>query len=218
MKYEYILSNTIRNALVSKMNFSLGFSLISATLKAKRPLQTKMDTEGELDYSPIEAAKLAKIKWQVFQDHVRTLDVVVTPLSEIIESYIKSSRKTVQHAPDSVLAIRARVSGCSIEQLRNQAEAGAKVAEAKLRAAVAKCAEDFSDLESYTNEWYSSVGIEDHEEKSVYIELDDIFTDAWVVDKYEDAVKSQTAYWSKYNNWDDAELVLIDEDLKMLRA
>jgi hypothetical protein len=77
-------------------------------------------------------------------------------------------------------------------------------------------------LTIYTNGYYINDGAIGNNEETIhedsFIDIEDIIKDSWVIENYPKAVKSQTDYWSKYNNWDDGETILIAADIEQINS
>ena len=190
---------------MAKMQFSLGYRLVGAVLSAAKV--RKMDFEtSELDIKPDIALKEAKKAFASFGDYCLTYGYQIDPISSIIESYVKSTGLSHTPVPKAVLSLRAKVSGLSEEKLKTTQDTARLKAIAIQEEAVHNLAAEFKDIQVYINGYYDTE----------QTDIEDIILDSWVVENYPKVLKSQTAYWSRFNNWDDAELVMIDSDQQIL--
>lgn len=215
MLFDQLSSNVIRAGLVSKLAFSLGYKLISSQLKLKQPRQLK-STDGcftdEYDYTPEHTAENAKRIWAEFKAWAESNSYTISSLEDIAGSYIKGTGKPVVKANDEILSLRARVAGKSITGLKQAADKSQLIAQAKIAESVRSIVAELSDINAYANAWYYTGEEGDIE----MMEISDIIKDDWVEENYPKVVKSQVAYWERYNNWDDTELMFIDADQKLL--
>jgi hypothetical protein len=216
MIFTQLSSSVIRNGLVSKLAFSLGFKLIASHLKAQRPLNFKSENgcfTNEYDYTPKEEAELAKRKWVEFKEWAESNDYSISTIEEIAEAYMKGVGKPLVKADEAVLSLRARVSGSNVAQVKLAANKAQEQAASKIQEQVARIVAEFSDIKTYANEWYHT-GAEGDD--STLMELSDIILDDWVAENLPKVIKAQVAYWTKYNNWDDTELVFIEADQQLV--
>jgi len=216
MKFNDLSSQVIKSSLVGKLAYSLGFKAISSTLKAKRPLQLDFES-GETDYTPLHEAELAKRKWATFVEWAETYGYDHSSIEEIAAKYVLSSGKPVQATPDNILELRAKASGISLTQLKAQADKARLVTQAKVQYQVDKVIHELSDIQEYANGFYNHDTVAD-DGTLVHssVDIEEVITDEWVEANYEKAMQAQVAFWSKYNNWDDAELVLMLSDKQFL--
>lgn len=212
MLFNNLSSQVIKSGLVSRYAYSLGFKLIATAIKAKKPLELNIET-GSLDYSPQEALKLAKRNWAIFKEFAETHGFPVDDLAEIAGAYAKSTNKPVISASSDVVALRAKISGISTTLLQDKENKQRIIAVEKQQESLKALITDLDNLTLYTNDWYNT-GVEGDEENT--IEEDDIMPDIWINDTYPKILKSQVAFWTKYNNWDDAEVCLIAADQTLL--
>jgi hypothetical protein len=202
------------------MQFSLGYRMIAATLKAVNP---PMDFEtGAVDEKPAAAAKHAKRMFASFQDYVNTNGYDVDSIDSIIESYIKGTGLQLTQTPDTVINLRAKVSGLNASTLKSKADQAREIAIAKKQEEINKIAAEFKDLTIYNNAYYIHSGAISNsdalEVEDSYIDIEEIILNDWVAENYPKVLKSQINYWTRFNNWDDAELVLIDSDQQTLES
>ena len=216
MLFNQLSSDVIKSGLVSKLAFSLGFKLIASTLKAQRPLNFKSDNgcfTDEYDYTPLEDAELAKRKWVEFIEWAESNNYSISTIKEIAEAYMKGVGKPIVKATDDILALRAKVAGINVAQIKQAANKTQEVAANKIEEAVHKLVAEFSDIKTYANAWYHT-GV--HGDDATVLEIDSIITTEWIEENYPKVLKAQVSYWTRYNNWDDAELILISADQQLL--
>lgn len=224
MIFDSLSSEVIKASLVSKLAFSLGFKMISTTLKAeqqhkevaKGAVITKFE-DGTHDHSVDEAAEIAKRRWCTYTDWAETNGYNHSSIEEIAESYVKSSGKPIVKATDEILKLRASISGQSVEALKKAADKLTEVTQAKVQYRIDAIISELSDVKSYANAWYNN-DKEDYQGALVHssCDIEEILTKEWVETNYPVAMQSQIKYWSTYNNWDDAELVMIAADKQLL--
>lgn len=213
MLFTNLSSHIIKSGLVSRYAFSLGFKLIAAALQAKRPQQLDFET-GAVDYTPQDNLKQAKRNWAIFKEFAETHNFPHSELAEIAEAYAKSTNKPVVTASSDMVALRARISGLSTTSLQAAENKQRDIAVARQRETLQALICELDNLTLYTNEWFQTGQDEDTDHT---MEEDDILPDAWVNDTYPKILKSQVAFWTKYNNWDDAEVCLIAADQELLK-
>jgi ElaB/YqjD/DUF883 family membrane-anchored ribosome-binding protein len=218
MLFNDLSSDLMKQALVAKMQYSLGYKMIAAVLRAANPV-INFETKA-IDDTFNDAAKLAKKTFASYQDFVHTNGYQVDSITQIIESYVKGTGLNLTQTPKEVLDNRAKLSGRSVESLKSRADAAREVQIAKKQEEINKLAAEFQDITIYANAYYNhnaAIGNNDHNAdfEDTYVDIEDILVDSWVIDTYPKCVKSQEAFWSRYNNYDDAEIVLIlaDNDL-----
>jgi hypothetical protein len=215
MLFTTLSSEVIKAGLVSRFAFSLGFKLIAAAQKANRPAVVD-PLSGEMDYTPQDNLKHAKRSWAIFKEFAETHNYPISTLAEIAIAYAKSTNKPVVSASDDMIALRAKVSGISLSALKDRETKERIIAVARQQEALHKLISDLDDMVNYTNAWYENqTGVEGDTEGTM--EEDDVIPDAWVNDTYPKILKSQIAFWTKYNNWDDAEVCMIAADQELLK-
>ena len=215
MLFNQLSSSVIKSGLVSKLAFSLGYKLIASQLKLKQPRQLKSEDgcfTDEYDYTPEHNAEHAKRVWVEFKAWCESNDYKISTLEDIAGSYIKGTGKPVVKANDEVLSLRARVAGKSVAGIKQAADKSALIAQGKITESVRSIVAELSDITAYANAWYYTGEEGDIE----MMEINDIIKDEWVEENYPKVLKSQIAYWERFNNWDDVELVFIDADQKLL--
>jgi hypothetical protein len=203
MLFDLLNSEVIKQGLISKLQFSLGYKLIASHLKTLQPPKLDFETK-EIDTTPLTQAMQAKRKFAEFQDYCATHGYMVSELPEIVASYVNSSNRPVQATNQDIIALRAKISGKSQQDLYEKAEKLNLTLKAKLEEKVHKILSEMQDIHTYI------------ETEDTAMDMDEVILDDWVKLNYEKVLKSQTAYWSRYNNWNDAELVLIEADLQLL--
>lgn len=215
MLFTNLSSEVIKAGLIARFAFSLGFKLIAAAQRAKRPQELNFET-GAPDYTPQDNLKTAKRNWAIFKEFSDTHNYPISSLSDIAEAYAKSTNKPVVTSDAAMLALRAKISGISPALLQDKENKLRVLAVAKQQETLKALVTELDDLVNYTNAWYEdSTGT--HGDEETTIEIDDIIPDSWVNDTYPKILKSQVAFWTKYNNWDDAEVCLIAADQELLK-
>ena len=213
MLFNQLSSEVIKAGLISRFAFSLGFKLIAAAKKAQQPHTLNFET-GEIDDTPQDSLKQAKRNWAIFKEFAETHNYPISDLKEITAAYAKSTNKPVVTASNDMLVLRAKVSGVSLSALKDRENKERVIAVAKQQEALDKLISDLDDVINYTNAWYYTG--EDSDEEHT-IEIEDIIQDSWINDTYPKILKSQVAFWTKYNNWDDVEVVMIAADQELLK-
>lgn len=220
MIFNSLSSEVIKAGLASKLAFSLGFKMISTTIKAKKvqdmALKQRQATNfetGTLDDSPLEEAEIAKRRWCSFSDWANTEGYNFSTIEEIAEAYVKSSGKPQVKASPEIIALRASISGQSVETLQKVADKQAEVTVAKVAYLIQNIMSELSDIKHYANGFYNNDKI-NQEGTLVHssVDIEEIITKEWVEENYPLVMKSQINYWTRFNNWDDAELVMIQAD------
>ena len=213
MLFTNLSSEVIKTGIIQRLAFSVGFKAIAAGIKAKKPLPLNFET-GEKDYTPIVEAGRAKKAWAVLVEFAATYDYKIESIEVIAEKYCSSSNKPVVKADAAMLARRAKIAGASLDSLSTSNSKKQEIAQAVLKEKVNAIVADFSDIAEYANDWYTQGDLGDIKVASVDIE--EILTDEWVSETYPKIVKSQVAFWTRYNNWDDVELIFIEADQELL--
>lgn len=206
MLFNNLSSEVIKAGLISRRQFSLGYSMISKHIQAQLPLKIDMET-GVEDRTPQVNSGKAQQVWRNFQDYCQTNDYQTSSLEEIIAAYINGTNRPIQGTPDAVLALRAKVSGENAKKLKEKADHETAIKKAKLAEKLQALSLELSDCEATANRWYG---------EDSTIEDIELIPDTWVIETYPKIVKTQVAYWTRFNNWDDAELVMIDADNALL--
>jgi hypothetical protein len=216
MIFNDLSSEVIKAGVVSKLAFSLGFKMISTTLKAQQPRHFVFET-GKFDDQPIIDMGIAKRKWATFTEWADTQDFAYSTIEEIAQAYVKSSGKPINPTPDHILELRAKASGKSLASLKQAAAQQEAVVRAKVQARVDSIIADLADVKAYANAWYHhDVEGEDGTLYASSMDIEQILVDEWVEQAYEAVAKAQMKYWERYNNWDDAELCLIMADKALM--
>lgn len=221
MLFENLDSYVIKQSLMAKLQYSLGFRMIAAVKKAHQVQPINFET-GKPDDSAAIALKRAKRAFISFQDYCATHAYQIDPLEAIIESYIKSTGKQPSNTPAEVIAARAKISGMNIEKLHAESDKARERAIGKQEEELNKLKADFVDLQIYTNGFFhtdaalDNSGENDHEDS--YLDMEEVITDSWVAENYPKALKSQVAYWTRWNNWDDGEVLMIASDQETIAA
>lgn len=225
MLFSQLSSELMKASLISKLAYSVGFKAIAASIKAKKPLMPLMEdgcNEGKMDYSPIEQATQRKKEWACLVEFAQTHSYKIDDIGTIAQAYVKGSGKPIQKVSTDIVNLRAIVSGTSIAGLHHAVDKQREVAIAKTVEMIKGIVSEFSDIGEYANEWYQD-DVEDEEgnhhsgllqRESVSIEK--ILLNDWVVENYPKVVKSQCAYWQRYQNWDDAELIMMAADQQLI--
>jgi hypothetical protein len=219
MLFDNLDSIVIKQALMAKLQFSLGYRLIAAVLKANKPPVQNFET-GLEDDSPKDALKHAKRAFITFNDYCMTHGYQVDTIEAVIESYVKGTGRQPSNIPPETIALRAKIAGMKEDKLKSSADKAREIAIGKQQEQLEKLKAEFMDLTIYANGYYhtdaalDNSGNNEHEDS--YLDIDEIITDSWIVENYPKAVASQTKYWSRYNNWDDAEVLLISSDQETL--
>jgi hypothetical protein len=215
MLFNTLESATIKQGVISRLAFSLGFKLINSTIQAKREQTFKplnFDT-GELDYSKQQQAEICKRNWAEFKTYCETNSYTIDTLEVIAQAYTKGKGKQATNVNNDVVALRARVTGLSIATLKDKADQARVKAIAKAEEQTKHIVAELSDVTTYANAWYHTCHVDDFGGlASSSVEIRDILTDEFIVTTYPKVLKNQCEYWQKWNNWDDAELVLISSD------
>lgn len=206
MLFDTLDSTLMKQALASKMQYRLGFTMIAAAKKAALVQPLNFETQ-EPDNTAATLLKAAKKAFASFQEYCETNAYQVDPLESIIQSFVASTGKPVQSSPELV-NLRAKVSGMNVVSLHAAADKQRVILLAKAQEQMLKLKAEFFDLTIYNNGFYE-------DERT---DIEDILVDEWVVLNYPKVVKSQCTFWSKYNNWDDAELIIMDSDQQTLNA
>lgn len=218
MLFNSLSSELIKSQLVAKLAYSVGYKAINAAIQAKKPLQLECIDgcfTGEFDRSPLVKAQMAKRAWAVLVEFANTHYYTIDPISSIADTYIKGSGKPIQKASTDIINLRASVSGTSITGLHKQEDKQREVLIAKKTEEVQGIITEFSDIAEYANSWYEERS--DGLDGIGAVDLEDILTDDFVIENYPKIVKTQCNFWSKYNNWDDAELIMIASDQELLK-
>lgn len=216
MIFNDLSSEIVKAGVVSKLAFSLGFKMISATLKAQQPKELVFET-GEFDDTPVLEMGKAKRKWATFTEWAETQSFAHSTIQEIAEAYVKSSGKPIQTTPDNILELRAKASGRTLASLKEAAAKQEAVVRAKVQHRVDGIIADLADVKNYSNGWFHhDVEGEDGALHASSMDIEEILLDEWVEQAYEAVAKAQMKYWERFNNWDDAELVLIMADKALL--
>lgn len=209
MTFSSLQSEVIKKGLVSKQAFSLGFKLIGAQLKAEQYIPThKMDMPiDEHDDSPLKNMQHAKRLWIALQDYAATHGYEISTLEDVARAYVIGSSKPIVKADAEMLARRARIAGTNEREINESAARSIMKTQAILEEKVNKIVAELSDIHSYANAWLN-----------VTEEIDEnvLFTKEWLEENYPKIVKAQIRFWQTYNNWDDAELILIEADQALL--
>ena len=219
MLFDNLDSMLMKQALMAKLQYSLGYRLIAAVLKANKPPTRNFET-GEVDDSAKDALKHAKRVFISFNDYCLTHGYQIDDIEAVIASYVAGTGKQPSNLPKEVISLRAKVAGIKEDRLQAAADKARTIAIAKQEEELNKLKAGFMDLTIYANGYYhtdaalDNSGNNEHEDS--YIDPEDIITDSWVVENYPKVVKSQVTFWQRYNNWDDAELHLIDSDQKTI--
>ena len=206
MIFNNLDSTLMKSALASKMQYKLGFTMIAAAKKASDVQPISFETKTP-DESASIALKEAKKAFASFQEFCDTEMYTVDSLDTIILIFVASTGKPIHSSPD-VVSLRSKVSGMNESKLHAAADSQRTIAIGKAEEQMLKIKAEFNDLTIYNNGFYN-------DERT---DIEDIFTDEWVVLNYPKVVKSQCTFWSKYNNWDDAELVMMDSDQQAIDA
>jgi hypothetical protein len=207
MLFDTLCSTVIKQNLMAKMQYSLGYRLVGAVLSAAKPRKLDFET-SELDIKPDIDLKEAKKAFASFGDYCLTYGYTIDPISSVIESYIKGTGKQPSNTPKDVLSLRAKVSGLSEDKLKQSQDAQRLKAIAVQEEAINSLRAEFMDIQVFFNGFYDVD----------QTDIEDIILDSWVIENYPKVLKSQTSYWSRFNNWDDAELILIEEDQNTLAS
>ena len=219
MLFDNLYSEVIKQSLMAKLQYSLGYKLIAAVKRAKLPTPMNFET-GLPDDTNKDALKYAKRAFVSFGDYCMTQGYQIDTIEAIIESYIKGTGKQPSNTNAEIINARARISGLSPEKLQMTANNTRERAIAKQKEDMESLKAEFMDLEIYNNGFYQqdvaldNSGLNDHNDS--YIDTGDLIKNSWVIENYPKAVKIQIAYWTRWNNWDDAEVMLIEEDQKTI--
>jgi len=216
-----LMSDLAKEKLAQKMQYKLGYTLLSAVRKAAKQQPLDFETKAP-STEAADSLKLAKKRFASFQDYCQTNSWQVDTLEAIIQSFINNSGKPVGHVDADVIKQRAKLSGLSLDKLSASADQARLVAIGQAEEEFAHLKGELMDLTIYANGFYhNDAAISNMPEDDMgdpYVDLEDIMVDGWIVENYPKVVKSQTAFWNKYNRWDDAEASFMSADMEMIKA
>ena len=166
MLFDTLCSTVIKQNLMAKMQFSLGYRLVGAVLSAAKPRKLDFET-SELDIKPDIALKEAKKAFASFGDYCLTYGYQIDPISSIIESYVKGTGKQPFNASKHVLDLRAKISGLTVDKLKTAADTARLKAIAVQEEAIHELAAEFMDIQVYLNGYYDTEQTDRSEERRV---------------------------------------------------
>jgi hypothetical protein len=216
--FDKLSSELIKEQLIARFVYTIGFKAINACLKAQPYLKENKPLpliDGYIDETILNNATTAKRQWACLQDFAATKGYRIDNIEAVAEAFIKGTGKPTEKTNDHITSLRASVSGMSETALKAQANKQRLTDIAKKEEEVNSIITEFADIKEYANIWYIESDLGDVQPNSVDIE--DFLSDEWVHETYPKIVKTQCAFWNKYNNWDDAELVLIDADNQLIK-
>ncbi len=219
MLFNQLSSELIKSGIISRLNFSLAFKVINSQIQARKEVAlNELDFElGTKATVKQEASEKARRNYSEFKAFCESYDYAIDSLEVVAQAYVKGTGKPATKVNAEVMNLRAMVSGKSIAGINAVADKQRAIAIAKAEEQVKSIVAEFQDLDSYANEFYNHCHIDDFGGlASSSVEIKDIITDEFVSETYPKIVKSQCDYWNKYGNWDDAELVLIAADQKLI--
>lgn len=221
MLFDQLNSNLIKSGIISRLAFSLGFKLINTAQRAKRErIYKPLDFElGTPETSAQEEHELARRNWSEFKAYAESNSFPIETLGTIAEAYIRGAGKPITTASPAVLSLRASVSGKTIAGFKASEDKARLVTLAKAEEQVNSIVASMQDLDCYANDFYNHCHIDDFGALvSSSVEIQDIITDEFCLLTYPKILKSQLTFWERFNNWDDAELVLIQADQALLAS
>lgn len=220
MLFDKLDSTLMKQALIARLQFSLGYRLIAAAIKASKQQPIDFETKKPSEQAA-DALKESKKTFATFQDYCMANSYQVDDLKTIITSYVAGTGKQTKTTPD-VLELRSKFFAKTKELSTEEATKLREKLMAEQAERVEELNAEFLDLTVYTNGFFRhevAIGnhtqIEDYEEK--FIDIEDIIPDSWVIEKYPLVANSQRNFWRKYPITPkiDAEImmILLDEDL-----
>lgn len=211
MLFDQLLSQKMKQGLIAKRQYTLGYNLFTAYNKAEA---IKKFEHGIVDFEthradekPQDKLRLAKKHFAEFGAYCQTHSFRIAPLKQVIEQNLKTHLTKSQIITNSETnALIAEVTGTFLKDLAASREKKIEVEKAKYQEKAHQFLVEMTDIDVYLDA------------EGDTIEIEELMPDHWIISKFDECLKSLSYNWEKYGNWDTAELVLIKSDQQLIKS